>query len=177
MPRYELMYILASSVSDDQVPATAQTIEQYVTDNGGTEITHEQLGKKKLAYPIKKTRNGHYGTIVFTAEGKGVNSLDAKIRTQKATIIRHIIVNIDEHLERLEKDKEAQAKMNRNRPPEAIAADNSEQVVPEVKPASKPAPKAAAPTPAPKVEKPKTVVTEEVLDEEIEKALSEDITK
>ena len=173
MPRYELMYILASSVSDDQVPTTAQTIEQYVTDNGGTEISHEQLGKKKLAYPIKKTRNGHYGTIVFTAEGKGVNSLDAKIRTQKSTIIRHIIVNIDEHLERLEKDKDAQAKMNRNRPPEAIAADNSEPVVPEAKPTPKPVREVAAP----KAEKPKAVVTEEVLDEEIEKALSEDITK
>ncbi len=172
MPRYELMYILASSVSDDQVPTTAQTIEQYVTDNGGTEISHEQLGKKKLAYPIKKTRNGHYGVITFTAEGKGVNDLDAKIRTQKATIIRHIIVNIDEHLERLEKDKEAQAKMNRNRPPEAIAADNSEPVVPEAKPA-KPVREAAAPKPA----KPKTVVTEAALEEEIEKALSEDITK
>ncbi len=172
MPRYELMYILASSVSDDQVPTTAQTIEQYVTNNGGTEISHEQLGKKKLAYPIKKTRNGHYGVITFTAEGKGVNDLDAKIRTQKATIIRHIIVNIDEHLERLEKDKEAQAKMNRNRPPEAIAADNSEPVVPEAKPA-KPVREAAAPKPA----KPKTVVTEAALEEEIEKALSEDITK
>ncbi len=169
MPRYELMYILASSVSDDQVPETAQTIEQYVTDNGGTEISHEQLGKKKLAYPIKKTRNGHYGVITFTAEGKGVNTLDAKLRTQKATVIRHILVNIDEHLERLEKDKEAQAKMNRNRPPEAIAADNSEPVVPEPK-VAKPA-KPAAPA------KPKTVVTEEVLDEEIEKALNEDITK
>ena len=173
MPRYELMYILASSVSDDQVPATAQTIEQYVTDNSGTEISHEQLGKKKLAYPIKKTRNGHYGVITFTAEGNGVNNLDAKIRTQKAKIIRHIIVNIDEHLERLEKDKEAQAKMNRNRPPEAIAADNSVQEEPAAKPATKPVREAAAP----KAEKPKTVVTEEVLDEEIEKALSEDITK
>ena len=174
MPRYELMYILASSVSDDQVPTTAQTIEQFVTDNGGTEISHEQLGKKKLAYPIKKTRNGHYGVITFTAEGKGVNTLDAKLRTQKATIIRHIMVNIDEHLERLEKDTEAQAKMNRNRPPEAIAADNSEPVVPEAKP-SKPARATATATPAPA--KPKTVVTEAVLDEEIEKALSEDITK
>lgn len=177
MPRYELMYILASSVSDDQVPTTAQTIEQFVTDNGGTEISHEQLGKKKLAYPIKKTRNGHYGVITFTAEGNGVNTLDAKLRTQKATIIRHIMVNIDEHLERLEKDKEAQAKMNRNRPPEAIAADNSEPVVPEAKP-SKPAratATATATSAAPA--KPKTVVTEAVLDEEIEKALSEDITK
>ena len=167
------MYILASSVSDDQVPETAQTLEQYVTDNGGTEISHEQLGKKKLAYPIKKTRNGHYGVITFTAEGKGVNTLDAKLRTQKATVIRHIMVNIDEHLERLEKDKEAQAKMNRNRPPEAIAADNSVQEAPEVKAAKPARPTTSATKPA----KPKTVVTEAALEEEIEKALSEDITK
>jgi small subunit ribosomal protein S6 len=177
MPRYELMYILASSVSDDQVPQTAQGIEQFVTDNKGTEITHEQLGKKKLAYPIKKTRNGHYGVITFTAAGNDVNLLDAKLRTQKATVIRHIIVNIDEHLERLEKDKEAQAKMNRNRPPEAIAADKA-------KDAETPAPgtqpreaKPARETAKPKEVKPKTVVTEAVLEEEIEKALNEDITK
>lgn len=172
MPRYELMYILASSVSDDMIPETTQAIEQFVTDNGGSEITHENLGKKKLAYPIKKTRNGHYGVITFTAEGKGVNALDAKLRTQKNTVIRHIIVNIDEHLERLAKDAEAQAKMNRNRPPEAIAADAAAQAgntpapAAEEKPARKPA-----------EAKPKTVVTEEVLDDEIEKALNEDITK
>lgn len=170
MPRYELMYILASSVSDDQIPETTQNIEQFVTDNGGTDIAHEQLGKKKLAYPIKKTRNGHYGVINFTAEGNAASNLDAKLRTQKATVIRHIIVNIDEHLERLEKDKEAQAKMNRNRPPEKIAADKLE--------ASGQAPAPAAPASKPVREaKPKTVVTEAVLDEEIEKALSEDVTK
>lgn len=175
MPRYELMYILASSVSDDQIPNTAQEIEQFVTDNGGTEITHEQLGKKKLAYPIKKTRNGHYGVIAFTSEGSGVNSLDAKIRTQKATIIRHIIVNLDEHLVRLERDKEVQAKMNRNRPPEAIEADKAKESGinnPEVQQTQS--------TREPKItetSKPKTVVTEEVLDNEIEKALNEDITK
>jgi small subunit ribosomal protein S6 len=175
MPRYELMYILASSVSDDQIPQTTQGIEQFVVDNGGSEISHEELGKKKLAYPIKKTRNGHYGVITFTAEGKGVNALDAKLRTQKATIIRHIIVNIDEHLVRLEKDKEAQAKMNRNRPPEAIAADKAKEA--EAATPSAPATKPAREPKAPKEDKPKTVVTEEVLDEEIEKALNEDITK
>jgi small subunit ribosomal protein S6 len=170
------MYILASSVSDDQIPETTQNIEQFVTDNGGTEIAHENLGKKKLAYPIKKTRNGHYGVITFTAEGKGVNALDAKLRTQKSTVIRHIIVNIDEHLERLGKDAEAQAKMNRNRPPEAIAADAAAQVGnTEVKTEAKPKVEKPARVEAPA--KPKTVVTEEVLDDEIEKALNEDITK
>lgn len=168
MPRYELMYILASSVSDDQVPATAQQIEQFVADNGGSDITHDQLGKKKLAYPIKKTRNGHYGVITFTAEGKGANSLDAKLRTQKGTVIRHIIVNTDEHLARLEKDREAQAKMNKGRPAEAIAADKAERE----------SGAAASKTEKPvKEAKAKTVVTEKALDEKIEKALNEDIAQ
>ena len=164
------MYILASSVSDDQVPAVSTQIEQFVADFGGNDIQHEQLGKKKLAYPIKKTRNGNYGVITFTSESTKVNGIDAKLRTQTATIIRHIIVNIDEHLERLEKDREVQAKMNRNRPAEAIAADEQAKQQPEVvavekKPAAKPVAEEKAP------------VTEANLDEEIEKALSEDITK
>ncbi len=165
MPRYELMYILASSVSDDQVPATSDQIQQFVADFGGTNIQHSLLGKKKLAYPIKKTRNGHYGVIAFDIEGKGVNALDAKIRTQTATIIRHIIVNMDEHLDRLEKDRIAQAKMNRSRPQEQIDADRNPEAA------------ALAPKPKAKPAAPVAPVTEEQLDEEIEKALSEDITK
>lgn len=152
-----MMYILASSVSDDQVPQTSDQVQQFVADFGGKNIQHNLLGKKKLAYPIKKTRNGHYGVITFDMEGKGVNALEAKIRTQTGTIIRHLIVNLDEHLDRLEKDRVAQAKMNRTRP-----AEESDQAAPA--PKRKPA-KDAAP------------VTEAQLDEEIEKALSEDLSK
>lgn len=154
MPRYELMYILASSVSDDQVPATSSQIEQMVADFGGQNLAHEQLGKKKLAYQIGKTRNGHYGVINFDMEGKGLAALDAKIRTQKANIIRHIIVNIDEHLERLEKDRIVQSKIKRRIPVEETA----EAPTKTTKPAKKAAP-----------------VTNEKLEEEIEKALNEEV--
>lgn len=172
MPRYEMMYILASSVSDDLIPETTAQVEQFVTDFGGTDVSHTQLGKKKLAYPIKKTRNGHYGVINFTMDTSKVNPLDAKIRTQGNTIIRHIIVNIDEHLERLEKDREVQAKMNRNRPADKIAEDtrnieSSQAPIAEAKP---------APSPASEKREAKKVSTES-LDDEIEKALNEDITK
>lgn len=163
MPRYELMYILASSVSDDQVPATTDQVLQTVIDFGGKGAMQNLLGKKKLAYPIKKTRNGHYGVITFEMDANKINDLDAKIRTQDATIIRHLVVNIDEHLARLDKDREVQAKMNRNRPAERIAEDA-----------------AAASGEKPVQEKPKKVeksVANVNLDEEIEKALTEDLTK
>lgn len=170
MPRYEMMYILASSVSDDQVPQTTDQVEQFVTDFDGSEVVHNRLGKKKLAYPIKKTRNGHYGTIEFTMDTAKINDLDAKIRTQTGTIIRHIIVNIDEHLERLEKDRVVQAKMNRNRP---------QQPAEETEAGTAPVAESTAETndePAKEqVESPKAAAKD--LDEEIEKALNEDITK
>lgn len=159
MPRYELMYILASSVSDDQVPATTSQIEQFVSDFGGSDISHELLGKKKLAYQIGKTRNGHYGVINFSMDGAKLATLDAKLRTQKASIIRYILVNIDEHLERLEKDRVTQSKMKPRRQPVEETATEAQTEI-QAKPAKKPVP-----------------VSEEKLEEEIEKALNEDIAK
>lgn len=165
MPRYELMYILSSSVSDDQIPDVTGQIAQFVSDFGGTDIQENQLGKKKLAYPIKKTRNGFYGVVNFNMDGAKVNEFDAKIRTQN-TIIRYIIVNQDEHLERLSYDREVQAKMNRNRPVEAVEASNAGQT--ETKSETTETVPAAAP-----------VATADTvdLDEQIEAALNEDITK
>lgn len=169
MPRYELMYILASSVSDDQIPDVTGQILQFVSDFGGTDVQETQLGKKKLAYPIKKTRNGFYSVIDFNMESQKINDLDAKIRTQN-TIIRYIIVNLDEHLERLSKDREVQAKMNRNRPESAIESP----VAPEPQEAidTTPVESEATPTPAPA-----TAEANVDLDEQIEAALNEDITK
>ena len=159
MPRYELMYILASSVSDDLQPQVAEQIVSYVSDLNGTDIQETQLGKKKLAYPIKKTRNGFYGVVDFTMDTKSVNALDAKIRTQDSTIIRYILVNLDEHLERLAKDRDVQTKIIRNRPVEQIPTTGEESV--EIKPLK-------TNTVAP--------VTDSDLDQEIEKALTEDLT-
>lgn len=175
MPRYELMYILASSVSDDQLPEVSGQIVQMVTDFGGADIQETQLGKKKLAYPIKKTRNGFYGVVDFTIDTTKVNALDAKIRTQGNTIIRYLLINVDEHLERLARDREVQAKMNRNRPPEQVAAEaRGETGIVETKTEAKV--QAAAPKPAAKATPP-VEISESDLDLEIEKALTEDLTK
>lgn len=160
------MYILASTVSDDQVPDVTSQVQKFVSDFGGTEITETQLGKKKLAYPVKKTRNGYYVVLNFTMDTKKINEFDAKIHTQDSTIIRYIIVNQEEHYARLAKDIEVQAKMNANRPPQAIPAEEQTETT-------------AAP--APKVEKIEKVeapvMNAAELDKKIEEALTEDIIK
>jgi len=158
MPQYELMYLLGAQVADDQVPVISQQIQKFVADFGGTNVVETQLGKKKLAYPIKKTRNGHYVVVNFTMDGKKINEFDARVRSQDSSIIRYLLVNLDEHLERTAKDKIAQSKIVRREPvPEAA----------EVKSESKPSKPAT----------PLAEIDEKALDEKIEAALTEDLTK
>ena len=154
------MYLLGSQVSDDQVPQISAQVLKFAEDFGATQIQETSLGKKKLAYPIGKTRNGHYVVVNFVMDGKNLNAFDAKIRTQDQNIIRYIITNRDEYLDRMKKDKIAQSKIVRKGPP-------AEEAIKTV--AEKPGKKAAAPVLA--------EINAEDLDKKIEEALSEDLTK
>ena len=110
MPKYELMYILSSAVSDNDVPAVSQEVDKFITDQGGKLIKQEMLGKKKLAYPIKKTRNGFYVLETFDLEGKHLQPLDDKLRSMEP-IIRYLVVNVEDMERRAIKDKAVQEKM------------------------------------------------------------------
>jgi small subunit ribosomal protein S6 len=60
------------------------------------------MGRRKLAYPIQKNREGHY--VVLTIEGSGLEiaELERRMRVSDA-VIRYITVRIDEDLKRAEK--------------------------------------------------------------------------
>ena len=166
MPQYELMYLLGSHVADTDVQGISDNIQKFVSDLSGSNIVVTQLGKKKLAYPIKKTRNGHYVVVNFTMDTKKINELDAKVRTQDTVVIRYLLINLDEHLERMEKDKIAQSKIVRKIPVEAAGQPEMANV-PEMKK---------------KKQKTETApvlveINQEELDKKIEEALTEDMTK
>lgn len=163
------MYILASTISDDQVPATTEQIKKIVSDFGAENIEENQLGKKKLAYPIKKTRNGHYVVLDFDLAADKINQLDAKIRAQTSTIIRYLLTNQEEYLERLAKDAEVQAKMPKRVIPE-------EQALAETAPSTQ-SPVEAVETKSEEIKPQLTEINSEELDKKIEEALSEDLTK
>ena len=130
MPKYELMYILSSAVSDNDVPTVSQEVDKFLTDNGAELLSSEMLGKKKLAYPIKKTRNGFYVLETFNLEGVKLQSLDNKLRSMEP-IIRYLVVNVEDQEKRAIKDKAVQEKMRANRKPQK--AEGAAAAAPEVK--------------------------------------------
>lgn len=127
MPKYELMYILSSAVSDNDVPAVANEVDKFITSQGGVLLSSEMLGKKKLAYPIKKTRNGFYVLETFRLEGKALQALDDKLRSMEP-IIRYLVVALDEQERRAAKDAKVQETMRANRKPQMMKSEDGTEV-------------------------------------------------
>jgi small subunit ribosomal protein S6 len=155
MPKYELMYILSSAVSDNDVPTISSEVDKFITDNGGKILSQEMMGKKKLAYPVKKTRNGFYIVQTFDFAGSNMAGLDNKLRSLES-IIRYILVNLEDAEIRKAKDRVIQEKMRASRKPPKVEGTPSKEIteLPEIK------------------------ITESELEQKIEKALeSEDLGK
>ena len=139
-------------------------ITDFIVSQGGEILKVENLGRKKLTYPIKRTRNGLYVLINFKLTPEKVNEVDHKIRVT-AGIIRHLMINMEETLIRQAKDLEEQRAVRRRPPIPRVKTEEKKTLSgPEVK-----TEKTKSDKPAPKIEID--------LDKQIEKALEEDITK
>lgn len=63
---YEVMFIVNATLTDDAISATVEKFKDLIGKNG--EVTKvEEIGKKRLAYPIMKMNEGYYVLVEFTA--------------------------------------------------------------------------------------------------------------
>ena len=94
MNRYEIMYIIAAALDDEQKDAVVETVEGIIND-GGEVIKTERIGLKKLAYPILKKNEGYYVLVDFNAPTDLPKELDRRLRISD-NVIRHLIINKDD---------------------------------------------------------------------------------
>ena len=92
MRKYEVMYIIRTDIEQEVVQAAVEKF-QGIISNGGGEITkHDVLGKRRLAYEIKKFRDGVYVLVNFNAEPAVVTELERLMKISDE-VIRYLITN------------------------------------------------------------------------------------
>ena len=67
MTKYEMLYILDASLSDEAKEALIKKFEDLVVDNGGVVEKTDRWGLKKLQYPINYKNEGYYVLMTFEA--------------------------------------------------------------------------------------------------------------
>ncbi len=95
MKKYEIMFIVKSTNESDDIKASAEFMKNIITENKGKVVEFNELGEKKLAYPIKKEINGYYYVMVVEADNNAVSELNRKASINE-NILRHLIIRLDE---------------------------------------------------------------------------------
>ena len=91
MNKYELMYILVNSISDEEKEAMIERINTLVTKNGGVVESVDKIGSKKLAYEINKKHDGYYVLVNFSAESSVPATVTNTLRITE-NVLRYIVV-------------------------------------------------------------------------------------
>ncbi|KAA9005144.1 30S ribosomal protein S6 [Paenibacillus spiritus] len=91
MRKYEVMYIIRPDIEQEAVQAAVEKF-QGIISNGGEITKHDVQGKKRLAYEIKKFRDGVFVLVNFTAEPAVVTELE-RIMKISDEVIRYLITN------------------------------------------------------------------------------------
>ncbi|HHP7232775.1 MAG TPA: 30S ribosomal protein S6 [Xenococcaceae cyanobacterium] len=91
---YEMMYILRPDLSDEQVTEAINKYQQFLSDSGETNLTIQNRGKRRLAYPIKKYLDGIYIQMNWQGEGQANAALERTMRLNE-DVIRSLILKID----------------------------------------------------------------------------------
>ncbi len=115
------MFIVRPDMADEDLDRLISTLETQVGNFGGTVKSVERMGKRRLAYLVRKFHEGIY--VLFTIEsgsGQVVRELERRLRVTEP-VIKFQTVRIDEEQKRLEKIKKLRESRQR-RPAPAPAA-------------------------------------------------------
>ena len=97
MRRYEQVYILRPSLSEEQITTIIENTNQLIQDDGGTIIFLNKWGMRRLAYQIKKESQGYYVLCDFAASPEIVAEIERKFRIDDA-VLKYLTVKISDSI-------------------------------------------------------------------------------
>jgi small subunit ribosomal protein S6 len=122
---YELMFIVRPDMADEDLDKLISTLETVVSTTGGTVKSVEKMGKRRLAYTVRRFHDGVY--VLLTVEGAGglIHELERRLRVTEP-VIKFLTVRIDEEQKRLDKIKKIREARKKTSAAPAAPAEGGE---------------------------------------------------
>ncbi len=139
---YEVMFIVRPDLEEADLDKLIEGISGNVTGGGGEIKSVEKMGRRRLAYTVRKFNDGLYVLLTIGAAGSLIAEIERRLRVSEQ-VIKFITVRMDEEEKRLAKVKAIRdTKVKRSAQPvqqppqapsapaEAAAAPPTEQAAP-----------------------------------------------
>lgn len=91
---YESVLILHATLEETQINSILSRFEDQVTSNGGQILNVDKWGRKRLAYPIQRSKSGFYIVQQFEAPRELISKLERNLRLDE-TVIRYLTIKLE----------------------------------------------------------------------------------
>ena len=105
---YEILFIADPNLGEPEVDALAAQVQGFVEKDAGKLQKMEKWGKKRLAYDVRRHREGYYVLLVVEGTGAMVKEVERRLKVTDG-IIRYLTVRVDEELRKAERRKAQRA--------------------------------------------------------------------
>jgi small subunit ribosomal protein S6 len=89
--RYELMLVFRPDAPDERIAAIVDRTTRQITTDGGQIVKVAPWGRRRLAYPIARHREGSYHIVVFEAPSTAIVELERGLLITEE-VLRHLVV-------------------------------------------------------------------------------------
>jgi len=108
MRRYELMLVVRPDVADDRSQAVIDRTTRQIVALGGQIVKVAPWGRRRLAYPIDRHREGSYHIVLFDAPGEAVTELERGLLITEE-VLRHLVTRVERPARPARRDGEEDA--------------------------------------------------------------------
>ena len=117
---YESAVLINAALDDQQIDSILTRIKDLITNNGGQIRELDNWGRKRLAYPVDKSKIGYYAIYRFDAPSDMIAKLE-RIYSLDEQILRYVTLKLNnDALEQLEKNKSLSSTIKDEIVPEAV---------------------------------------------------------
>jgi small subunit ribosomal protein S6 len=101
---YELMFIVRPDMTEEDLDKLIAMLQSIVPASGGSIQKVDKMGKRRLAYTVKRFHEGIYVLMVVEGGGAVIHELERRLRVTEQ-VIKFLTVRTDEEQKRLDKVK------------------------------------------------------------------------
>jgi small subunit ribosomal protein S6 len=101
---YEIMFIVRPDVEEVEIDKLIEGFSANITNGGGEIKSVEKMGRRRLAYTVRKFNDGFYILLNIAAAGSLITEIERRLRVSEQ-VIKFITVRMDEEEKRLAKVK------------------------------------------------------------------------
>lgn len=86
MTCYETLFVVKPTLTDEETAAVIAKIKDILTKEGAELIATDDMGMRKLAYPVEKNDRGYYTVLFYKAEGTFITELERNLKISEDVI-------------------------------------------------------------------------------------------